>query len=415
MNKLSAIQLLRAIAALLVVFAHAILRQADWAPTDQSTKEIASHMGALGVWIFFIISGFIMSYTNYDNFGVSGAAGRFMASRIIRIVPIYWLATAVEVALRLRHGAGLDVYKLICSLFFIPVAVEPGSMAAMRPTLGVGWTLNYEMMFYACFASVLFLSRKKGLAVLLLAMTGVVLAGTFFKPIADTRDPTSLIAFYSAPIILLFGVGVLIGAVARFFKGVHANCSSAVLLSVLAAMLVVDVSLFATFVGICPAAIGWLVTFWVISAVCVVLCAMVRIDDSGWVIQKLVRLGDASYSLYLFHFFMIIAVEKLWWWCFDRNGSWILIFVSTAAAILASTAIHRLVEQPVCNRLRQLIALVKARWSFRRGGIADLTPRGAVETTSSAWKGVGPQFGPSRLTMSRRTNVRQNVAARRIR
>ena len=415
MKKLSAIQILRAIAALLVVLAHAILRQAEWAPTDQLTKEIANHMGALGVWIFFIISGFIMSYTNYDNFGVSGAPGRFMASRIIRIVPIYWLATAVEVALRLRHGSGLDVHRLICSLFFIPVAVEPGTTAAMRPTLGVGWTLNYEMMFYACFALVLFLSRRKGLAVLLLAMTGVVWAGTFFKPIADTRDPTSLIAFYSAPIILLFGVGVLIGAVARLFEGVHAHGSSAVLLSVLAAILVVDISLFATFVGSYPAAIEWLVTFWIISAACVVLCAMVRIDDTGWFIQKLVRLGDASYSLYLFHFLTIIAVEKLWWWCFGGNGSWIFVSVAAAAAILASTAIHLFVEQPVCNRLRQLIAWVEARRSFRRGGISDPTRRRAVETTAGAWKGVGPQFGPSHLTASRRTNVRQYIAARRIR
>jgi peptidoglycan/LPS O-acetylase OafA/YrhL len=412
MKKLSSIQILRAIAALLVVLAHAIVQQAEWAPTDQLTKDIANHMGALGVWIFFIISGFIMSYTNYDNFGVSGAPGRFMASRIIRIVPIYWLATAVEVTLRLRHGSGLDVHRLICSLFFIPVAVEPGATAAMRPTLGVGWTLNYEMMFYACFASVLFLSRKKGLAVLLLAMTGVVLAGAFFKPIADTREPTSLVAFYSAPIILLFGVGVLIGAVARFFEGVHAH-GSALLLSVLAAMLVVDISLFATFVGSYPVTIEWLVTFWTMSAICVVLCVMVRTDDTGWLIQKLVRLGDASYSLYLFHFFTIIAVEKLWWWCFGGIGSWIFVSVSAVAAILASIAIHLFVEQPVCNRLRQLIALVGARRSFRRGGIPDLTRRGAVET--GAWKGVRSQFGPSHLTASRRTNVPQNIAARRIR
>jgi exopolysaccharide production protein ExoZ len=415
MKKLSAIQILRAIAALLVVLAHAISRQAEWTPTDQLTKEIANHMGALGVWIFFIISGFIMSYTNYDNFGVSGAPGRFMASRVIRIVPIYWLATAVEVALRFRHGSGLDVHRLICSLFFIPVAVEPGTAAAMRPTLGVGWTLNCEMVFYACFGLVLFLSRKKGLAVLLLAMTGAVLAGTFFKPIADTRDPTSLIAFYSAPIILLFGVGVLIGAVTRFFEGVHAYGSIAVLLSVLAAMLVVDVSLFARFVGSYPTAIEWLVTFWIISAACVVLCAMVRIGDTGWFIQKLVRLGDASYSLYLFHFFTIVAVEKLWWWCFGGNGSWIFVFASAAVAILASLAIHRFVEQPVCNRLRKLIALVKARRSFRRGGIPDPARRGAVETAAGAWKGVGPQLRPSHLTAPRRTNVLQDIAARRVR
>ncbi len=90
MNKLAAIQILRAVAALLVVVSHAIVRQAQWAPTDPLTSQIAIHIGILGVWIFFIISGFIMSYTYYDNFAFRGAAGQFIASRIIRIVPIYW-------------------------------------------------------------------------------------------------------------------------------------------------------------------------------------------------------------------------------------------------------------------------------------------------------------------------------------
>ncbi|HWL75339.1 MAG TPA: hypothetical protein VNQ74_15830, partial [Burkholderiaceae bacterium] len=70
MNKLAAIQILRAVAALLVLVSHAILRQAEWVPTDPLTSQIAIHIGILGVWIFFIISGFIMSYTYYDNFAL---------------------------------------------------------------------------------------------------------------------------------------------------------------------------------------------------------------------------------------------------------------------------------------------------------------------------------------------------------
>ena len=287
MNKLAALQILRAVAALLVVVSHAILRQAEWAPTDPLTSHVAIYIGLLGVWIFFIISGFIMSYTYYDNFALHGAAGQFIASRIIRIVPIYWLATALEVALRLHHGAGLDVNKLICSLLFIPVAVEPGPMVAMRPTLGVGWTLNYEMMFYAAFASVLLLSRRKGLTVLIALMAGVVLTGTFFKPITDTRAPTNLIAFYSDPIILLFGIGVLIGAAARWLKNAPAVRSHAVLLIALAGFLVVDVTLFAAFVGTYPADVEWIAAFWVISAICVVLCVVVRTDDTRWLTRRL--------------------------------------------------------------------------------------------------------------------------------
>jgi exopolysaccharide production protein ExoZ len=395
MSKLAAIQMLRAIAAVLVVLVHAIVRQAEWQRTDQWIVEAATLAGAMGVWIFFIISGFIMSYTYHDNFGVPGAAGQFVASRIVRVVPIYWLATALEVALRLRHGSGIDVHKLICSLFFIPIAVEPGPMAAMRPMLGVGWTLNYEMMFYACFALVLLLPRRRGLTVLLFAMAGLVLTGTFFKPLSDTRDPTSLMTFYSAPIILLFGTGVLIGTAARQLAGVSAVRSSALLLTTLVALLAADVAVFAIFADAYPAGIAWLVAFWIVCTICVVLCVIVRIDDTGRFSQALVRLGDASYSLYLFHIFAIFAIEKLWWLLFGRSGSWTFIFVSSAAAIVTAMLINRFIEKPMTDHVRRFSALVKAR--------------------QSAWQGNAPKFDTTQSTAPSGTTYLHNVAHRRSR
>jgi exopolysaccharide production protein ExoZ len=412
MNKLAAIQILRAVAALLVLVSHAILRQAQWAPTDPLTSQIAIHIGILGVWIFFIISGFIMSYTYYDNFARPGAARQFIASRIIRIVPIYWLATALEVALRLHHGAGLDAHKLICSLFFIPVAVEPGPMAAMRPTLGVGWTLNYEMMFYAAFASVLLLSRRKGLAALIALMAGVVLTGTLFKPIADTRSPTSLITFYSDPIILLFGVGVLIGVAARWLKIAHTARSHAALLIALAAFLAVDVTLFAVFVRTYPADVEWIAAFWVISAICVVLCVTVRIDDTRWLTQRLVQVGDASYSLYLFHFFAIIAAEKLWWWFFGKSESWMFVPVSAVAAILAAIAIHYFVEQPIGRRLRRVSALFNKR---RFVGSKAVSMGGRPSEVTAAWNGAALPLKPSRPELSSGTPFHADMVHRRRR
>lgn len=414
MKKLAAIQILRAVAALLVVVSHAILRQAEWAPTDPLTSQIAIHIGLLGVWIFFIISGFIMSYTYYDNFARPGATGQFIASRIIRIVPIYWLATALEVALRLRHGAGLDVHKLICSLFFIPVEVEPGPMAAMRPTLGVGWTLNYEMMFYAAFASVLLLSRRKGLTLLIVLMTGVVLTGTFFKPIADTRAPTNLITFYSDPIILLFGVGVLIGAAARWLKSAYPVRSHAVLLIVLTVLLVVDVTLFAAFVGTYPVDVEWIAASWVISAICVVLCVAVRIDDTRWLTQRLVQLGDASYSLYLFHIFAIVAAEKLWWLFFGKNESWMFVPVSAVAAILAAIAIHSFVEQPIGRQLRRFSALFNTRRSVRPETVR-IQMGGMPGEVTGARSGVALPLEPSRPEVSSDTPFHADMVHRRSR
>ena len=58
-----------------------------------------SDLGAAGVDLFFVISGFIMVYTTHGSFGQPGASASFLRRRVIRIVPIYWLYTNVTVLL----------------------------------------------------------------------------------------------------------------------------------------------------------------------------------------------------------------------------------------------------------------------------------------------------------------------------
>ncbi len=238
------------------------------------------------------------------------------------------------------------------------------------------------------------------------------MTGTFFKPIADTRAPTSLITFYSDPVILLFGVGVLIGAVTRWLKSAHTVRSHAVLLIALAVFLVVDVTLFASFVGTYPVDVEWIAAFWVISAICVVLFVTARIDETRWLTQRLVQLGDASYSLYLFHFFAIVAAEKLWWWFVGKNESWMFVPVSAVVAILAAIAIHNFVEQPIGRQLRHFRALFSTR-RFVRPETARIPMRGMPGEV--AWNGVALPLEPSRPEMSSGTPFRVDVVRRRSR
>ena len=75
---LSSIQVLRGIAAVMVVMFHGLGFQ----------------IGSSGVDIFFVISGFIMFHTNRNAFGLTGAAILFFKRRLLRIAPLYWLCTA---------------------------------------------------------------------------------------------------------------------------------------------------------------------------------------------------------------------------------------------------------------------------------------------------------------------------------
>jgi hypothetical protein len=83
---------IRAIAALLVFWGHAINA------VHQKIEADFPHLyGPFGVDLFFVISGFVMVYSSERLFGQPGAPITFFVRRLARIVPLYWLATAVLV------------------------------------------------------------------------------------------------------------------------------------------------------------------------------------------------------------------------------------------------------------------------------------------------------------------------------
>ena len=201
------IQVLRALAALAVVFYHTGYLLGGGVHTDFE-----------GVAVFFVISGFIIPRVGYRG------SREFLLHRFIRIVPIYWFATlsdlswftapgklrialtalcvgvvlipegaiqrllarsermlwlfrilvlaliiiGVDFFIRgLRHLPSPTFTLMLKSLAFIPARDINGDI---HPYLGPGWTLNMEMFFYALFA--LALAVRKRLAP---ALTAAVL------------------------------------------------------------------------------------------------------------------------------------------------------------------------------------------------------------------------------------------------
>lgn len=359
MRRLPALQILRGIAASLVVVDHSILRHAEWKDYPAIVETAAQYSGTLGVAVFFVISGYIMIHTAGSEFGQPGAALSFLRKRIIRIVPLYWLATVLEVALRLRKGGTLDPQQLLTSLFFIPQSVEPGDY--MRPLLGVGWTLNYEMFFYCLFAAALLFRRPLGLALLFSALAGLVALGAIYKPLVDTSPPHTIAGFWTDPIILLFAAGVAIGpasqAMQRQRAMLHPVVASGLLLLAYAGTF-----LFAE--GFYPIPLAWQAGGWVTCAVAVAVCVIGKQGEANAVDKIGIKLGDMSYALYLFHFFAIVAAEKAWWLVFGKNPSILFVLAAYLASVAAAYAIHHLVEMNVAR-------LLTARAAPAADGIRD--------------------------------------------
>jgi exopolysaccharide production protein ExoZ len=342
--RLDSIQLLRAAAAIGVVFTHAITRIGVTFPQGDGASVFAGPRGQLtvgdaGVDLFFVISGLIMLHVHQNDFTRSGAPLRFMARRVLRIVPIYWLLTAVAVlflifapGLFTTHYKSIDIPWIVGSFFFLPIAPPGGTM---NPVVGVGWTLNYEMFFYGVFAIALFLPRRRGLQLIFLSLGALVVAGT----VVPSSGP--VFGFLTNWLLLDFLSGLAIAAW---------NLSERKLpvLIVLAAMLI-GIGGLAVTIFVPPPEEGPLrFVGWGIPAALVVFAMRNVVISDGAFARFATVLGDASYSIYLFQFFTLPAWARIMRFAgaqavpFDLN-----VILLTVLVTATGFAGWLLVERPV--------------------------------------------------------------------
>ena len=349
-ERLDALQVLRAVAALAIVLHHTLadaaslaLAQGQAAPMPYLVEPLAA-----GVDLFFVISGFVMVYASRRDFAVPGAAPAFVMKRLIRIVPLYWLVTTlflfVAYVLPERvHGGPAEALTILQSYLFIPALRFDGTI---QPVFSLGWTLNYEMMFYALFALALFMPRGPAIVALLAVLAGLAVAG---NAMAGASVP---VRFWTSPIILEFALGVLIGE--AYIRGFALALPLAAIAAALGLALV------------CMADIpqsGWYrLSSWGLGAGFVVAgAALAPWRRLATVPLPLVALGDASYALYLTHPFAMRLMSMLWSKAglAATVGSSPYILFAVAAAVVLALATHRLVEVPVTQALRQ-------RWHLAR-------------------------------------------------
>ncbi|MBB3957772.1 acyltransferase family protein [Novosphingobium sediminicola] len=179
-RRLEGLQALRFIAAAMVVVTHATLYTSErFRPMPLWPN------GTRGVDIFFVISGFVIVWSSHNLIDKPYGWAAFLGKRINRIVPLYWFATSIKVLIMLATAglalhSVLDTSLVINSLLFIPTRKLDGQI---EPLLGVGWTLNFEMMFYAVFAISLITKRSYvqvcGMILLLLSSISVLRGENF--------------------------------------------------------------------------------------------------------------------------------------------------------------------------------------------------------------------------------------------
>lgn len=165
-NKLLLMQALRGLAAVIVLLHHEALSLAN--PNIRITNKVLN-VGWFGVDIFFVLSGFIIFYSNFSNIGVKHKTKEYFYRRLIRIYPVYWIVTLFAILLykSAKNNFKLELGYAIKSFLLIP--------QANKPIVTVGWTLTYELFFYLMFGLLIYLNLKKSIPIFVIWIIGIML------------------------------------------------------------------------------------------------------------------------------------------------------------------------------------------------------------------------------------------------
>ena len=309
------LQVLRFMAALMIVYVHAAQIAAVTTGSPGTLPQEWAIAGRAGVDIFFVLSGIIITKTAQGL-----TAEEFAWRRFRRIIPFYFVCCIPAVAIAAKSELG---WRDLLATF----ALWPATDQMTAPLVPVAWTLCFEVLFYTAAAMVLVDRRW------LYGLLALYAAAMMF------RSTGPVLQFLGNPIIAEFLLGVLLFYAPRWRPAVIGIPVGAALI-VLAGPLGIapDQGTLEALVG----ADGFLRLFvYGIPAALIVYGAMqIEAKPSVWT-----YLGDASYSLYLVHIFILSALWQLWT-IFPIPADF-TIAVGMTASVLFAWRIHERFEKPI--------------------------------------------------------------------
>lgn len=335
-GKLLSIQAMRAFAALSVVTYHVLIKLAEYGGGASGVFSV----GASGVDLFFIISGFIMFHVTS---GGDIKFGAFMRDRVVRIMPLYWVLSCLALVAFLvapqyvnSSGGGTAIWN---SFFLIP--------GDKRFLIQNGWTLSYEFLFYAVLG--MFLTCRKSLRVMLTSALLLVLSsiGLIFHPSAP------ILAFATSQLLIEFLLGMLAYLMLRssWING-RSACAIPIAIVLFAA---VD-NLHGGNVDV----IGYRLLFFGIPSLIFFigvlgLEGLLRRRRSHFAVRLFVYLGECSFSLYLVHPFVLSGValvgRRLGTWDEGIASSLVMLILAVGGGVIC----YRYLEMPLIRVGRRMI------------------------------------------------------------
>ncbi|WP_172970179.1 acyltransferase [Erythrobacter sp. THAF29] len=337
-----AIQLMRILAASYVAFVHLAFAFADHVGNGLGIPRPPYIFAETAVALFFVVSGYVMVTSSREMFGRPRATLTFWRRRIVRIMPSYWLATlALAVILGVLYARWVGGNELALSLFLIPYRPADAGLPPL-PFLWPGWTLFYEMLFYALFGLFIGLGRER--TIIAVAMALIVLALVGYAVTPDSAP------FFMATrsIGLVFIGGMVLALWRARGRSLPNPMRLAAALAGVAALCLI---------GSAQTASPDAPSFSAMSGIPAILFALALVGGSNSLPRpRLIdELGNMSYALYLFH----VPVAWGWQWLYfnlplGSPNAWLFLVGAISVTLAFSWLYFRYLERPMTVGLNRL-------------------------------------------------------------
>lgn len=326
------LQVFRGLAALGVVISHAGLSTNAFAGKIPSWLNSVFEQGFLGVDFFFVLSGFIIMSSHFDDEKSITSIKTYGVKRFLRIFPPYWpvsisLILAYFVLPGMSQG-NRGEFSWLSSLLLLPDSPPPA--------LSVAWTLIHEVMFYMIFC-VYFVSNR----LFMLFVSGWVLTICMVAWFARGAEYSPFLVRFLSPINLEFVMGMVVAYFARVTSTQFAKF-----------FLFSGVFLLAVWLWL-PVNEEMRVLFGVPFSLIVLGAVLLERKEKLILPRWMVLMGDASYSIYLIHNPLVSLTSRL---VARLHGyaSWGLgMFVGIISSVIVGVLYHLLVEKPLIRFFRQ--------------------------------------------------------------
>jgi peptidoglycan/LPS O-acetylase OafA/YrhL len=189
------INLLRFLAALSVFLLHefSTLVDYEYIPRTLGFLQSVTQYGYLGVNLFFLISGFVITLSSEGR-----TFGQFVSARFIRLYPVFWMCVSISSLFIVFTSQD---QKVSLTEYLANLTMVPGFFGGYSFIDGVYWTLQLELKFYVLIALIVLfkpfitisLQKVASIASLLLAYDAL----SYYSTISATGGFVSSIFYFN--------------------------------------------------------------------------------------------------------------------------------------------------------------------------------------------------------------------------